>query len=78
MVRKLQNEPVAEDDHYPKRKIQVVATGHKRLLNPLVVNFADDAMQALQEDKPDEEEELPDDIQSIEDADDISSVHNEL
>jgi hypothetical protein len=39
-------EPVAEDDHFPKRKILVVATGHKRLLNPVSVDFMYDAEQA--------------------------------
>ena len=65
VVKKLQQEPVEEDDDFPQRKIQIVATGQKRLLNPLVVNFEEDVMQALEEDAPEEEEEIPDDVRVL-------------
>ena len=77
-MKKLQSEPVAEDDHFPSRKIQIVQTGHKRLLNPLVVNFEEDAMLAMEEDEREEEEELPDGVEYLEDSDDTSDIHGEL
>ena len=38
-----------DSDDFPKRKIQVVNTGLKRLLNPLMVNFEDDEQASFEE-----------------------------